>query len=63
MRPPTSLLILVLVVLVPKTIGTKREKDEGNNDYIKLSHDQSGKLKTFDSLPIMNPRVNAVILK
>ena len=29
----------------PKTIGTKHEKDEGNNEYIELSHEQSGKLK------------------
>ena len=54
---------LSIINASPKTVATKHQKDEGYNEYIELSHEQSGKLKTynprFDSLPIINP----VILK
>ena len=32
-----------------KMVATKRQKDEGNNEYIELSHEQSGKLKHTQS--------------
>ena len=40
---------LSIINASPKTVGMKREKDEKNNEYIELSHEQSGKLKHTQS--------------
>ena len=35
---------LSIINASPKTVATKHQKDEGNNEYMELSHEQSGKL-------------------
>ena len=34
---------LSIIDASPQTVATKHQKDEGNNDYIELSHEQTGK--------------------
>ena len=36
---------LSIIRASPKTVGKKHEKDEENNDYMELSHEESGKSK------------------
>ena len=36
---------LSIINASPKTVGKRHEKDEENNDYMELSHEESGKSK------------------